>query len=106
MRSPYEQFTAQQKTVICVDDFVEFGKSFAKFTGMVKTPIQITKPNGQTIESNGLLSIHHRWHINRPVQEIQISTLNGPLSVPAGTRITFVKPAGAKATRKPSSATR
>jgi len=106
MRSPYEQFKAQPQTVICVDDFVEFGKSFAKFSGMVKTPIQITKPNGQTIESNGLLSIHHRWHINRPVQEIQISTLNGPLCVPAGTQIRFIKPTGAKATRKPSSATR
>jgi hypothetical protein len=44
--------------------------------------------NPRKLEMNGLLHVCKAWYINGPVaDQWTISTLNGPIQVPAGTRI-------------------
>ena len=87
-------------TTILASDFCNQNEWFARFEGMDRTPITITRPNGKVTESHGLLAIVNRFHINTSTDEVRISTLTmGPISVPAGTTISFDKPVGAKCTR-------
>lgn len=53
-------------------------------------PIQVRMgaANPRKLEMNGLLHVCKAWYINGPVaDQWTISTLNGPISVPAGTLI-------------------
>jgi len=88
------------ETTITAAEFVSRNEWFSKFKGMERTPLTITHPDGKTFESIGLLAICNRWHINRSITEVIISTLAlGTFTAPEGTTITFEKPEGATATR-------
>ncbi len=50
-------------TTITAAEFVSHNEWFAKFKGMEKTSLTITRPDGKTFESRGLLAICNRWHI-------------------------------------------
>lgn len=51
--------------------------------------VRLGKENPRTLELIGLLHISHSWYINGPVaDQWTISTLNGPVKVPAGTLVT------------------
>ena len=87
-------------TTILASDFCHQNEWFARFEGMDRTPLTITKPDGTLTESHGLLAIVNRYHINTSTDEVRISTLTlGTISAPPGTTITFVKPEGATCTR-------
>ena len=88
--------THPMTTTLTASDFCQQGQWFAKFSGMEKTAVTITKPDGKTHEAHGLLAIANRWSINHSTSEVLIHTLNlGTFTAPAGTTITFVKPDGA-----------
>jgi hypothetical protein len=62
--------------------------------------------NPRTLEMTGLLQVSRTWYLNGPVMDQwTISTLNGAIHVPAGTRIeTEELPEVWEANAKPSSA--
>ena len=70
-------------------------------------PIQVRMgaANPRSLEMTGLLHVSRTWYLNGPVMDQwTISTLNGPIHVPAGTRIeTEELPEKWEANSKPSS---
>ena len=96
--------------------------SYTKFEGLQRLDFKVVLPdscepfpvnerNGspqhllRTLEMHGLLHVCHRWYLDGPVRsEWTISTMVGPITVPAGTRIVSeAVPSTMRAIKKPAS---